>query len=100
MDKYVQTLLYKRVTEFYTLNKGEKIWNRRKQQSIDEGIIDSIRRIYSISPVHVKLNALRLLLNNICGPKSNEELRTIQGKVYDTFLAAAIARDLIKDDKI
>ena len=86
--------------EFYTWNTGSKMWIKRKRQNMDEDIVDAVGRIYSISPVHVELYALRLLLNHVHGPKRYVELRTINGVVYHTFQAAAIARDLVKDDKL
>ena len=64
------------------------------------GIPDSVGRIYSISPVQIELYSLRLLLTNVCGPKSFEDIRTFDGIVYETFQDAAIARNLVKDDKI
>ena len=100
MDEHAQKLLYERVPEFYTWNTNDKKWYRRKQQSTDEEIVDSIGRIYSISPVHVELYALRLLLTNVCGPKSYKDLRTVKGKVYNTFQGAAIARGLVKNDQM
>ena len=99
-DEYAQTLLYENVPEFYTWNTGTKTWNRRKKQNIDERTVDAVGRIYSISPVNVELYALRLLLNHVRGPKSHEDLTTVKGAVYDTFQAVAIARDLVKDDKL
>ena len=44
--------------------------------------------------------ALRLLLTNVCGPKSYKDLRTVKVKMYNTFQGAAIARGLVKNDQI
>ena len=41
-----------------------------------------------------------MLLTNVRGPKSFEDIRTFDGIVYETFQDAAIARNLVKDDKI
>ena len=46
-DEHAQKLLYERVPEFYTWNTNDKKWYRRKQQSTDEEIVDSIRRIFN-----------------------------------------------------
>ena len=64
------------------------------------GIPDLVGRIYSINPIQVELYSLRLLLTNVCGPKSFEDIRTVDGIVCKTFQDAAIARNLVKDDKI
>lgn len=43
---------------------------------------------------------LRLLLINVKGPTSFENLRTVNGVVLPTFKAAAAALNLLKDDSV
>ena len=59
-----------------------------------------IGRMYQIHPTQLQLYSLRLLLNKVKGATGFEELRSIDGKPCETFHAAAIARNLVKDDKI
>ncbi|XP_074097646.1 uncharacterized protein LOC141526511 [Cotesia typhae] len=55
--------------------------------------------MYSISPAQVELFHLRLLLLYIKGARSFEELRTVNGTLYDTFTSACLAAGLIEDDQ-
>lgn len=59
-----------------------------------------IGRMYQIHPTQLELYSLRLLLNNVKGATSFKELRSVNGKPCETFHAAAIARNLLKNDKI
>ena len=63
-------------------------------------IPDSDGHIYSISPIQVELYSLCLLLTNVFGPKSFEDIRTIDGIVHKTFQDTAVTRNLVNDDKI
>ena len=56
--------------------------------------------MYSIHPSQIELFSLRLLLNNVRGPTSFKNLRTVDGQCYSTFQEAAIKRNLCKDDSI
>ena len=42
---------------------------------------------------------MRILLTKIKGPKSYEDIRTINGKVYETYRAACDALGLLEDDR-
>ena len=42
---------------------------------------------------------LRLLLHYVAGAKGFEDLRTVDGIVYETFKEAATARGLLEDDR-
>ena len=42
---------------------------------------------------------LRLLLHNVRGPTSFENLRTVDSIVYDSFKGACLAFGLLADDK-
>ena len=99
-DEFAQSKFYRHIPEHYTWDTSQRKWNRRKRNTQQSGIPNAVGRIYSISPIQIKLYSLRLLLTHVCGPKSFEHIRTVDGIVYDTFQAAAIARNLVKDDKI
>ena len=59
-----------------------------------------IGRIYSIHPAQIQLYALRLLLNHVRGATSYTDIRTVEGVVHESFQAAAIALNLVKNDFI
>ena len=71
---------------------NKKVWLERKRE------VDTIPRIYSVTPKDVERFHLRILLLNVKGAKSFEELKTFEGETYLTFREAAKARNLLKDD--
>merc|ERR1711884_217972 len=99
-DEFTQSKFYRHIPEHYTWDTSQRKWNRRKRNTQQSGIPNTVVRIYSISPIQIELYSLCLLLTHVCGPKSFEHIRTVDGIVYDTFQATVIARNLIKDDKI
>jgi len=54
--------------------------------------------MYSVSPTQTELFHLRLLLLTLKGVTSFNDLRTVNGKVYQSFSAACLALGLIEDD--
>ena len=94
-DQNARRLLYTEVPKYYTWNDREYLWKNRKTAP-DNRIIS---RIYSISPRNVELYHLRILLHNVRGAQSFKALRTVNGVVYDTFCAAAIALNLVDNDE-
>ena len=48
----------------------------------------------------IELYSLRLLLDHVRGPRSYEDLRTVNGVQHETFQEAAIARNLVKKDEV
>ncbi|XP_071688933.1 uncharacterized protein [Rutidosis leptorrhynchoides] len=83
---------------FKYLNKGpdratiKKIWERRKQRECIGPIVYS-------HPASCECYYLRILLNILRGPRSFEELRTVDGKIHETFKDACFAYGLINDDR-
>ncbi|XP_057338433.1 uncharacterized protein LOC130676299 [Microplitis mediator] len=68
-------------------------WQPRKKH------FNVIGRMYSVSPTQIELFHLRLLLVNVKGATSFEDLRTVNGIMYDTFVATCLAAGLIEDDQ-
>ena len=90
---------YVDIPKFYTF-KSEKIngnklsfWSKRKAS------FNCLGRIYAVSPANVELFHLRLILNNVNGATSFENLKTINGQSNETFIGACLALGLIEDDK-
>ena len=80
-------------SEFVFLNHA---WKRRK---VGKGKTIGRVPIVPLNPHTMELYALRLILHNTAGATSYEELRTVDGEVRVSFQAAAIALNLLEDDK-
>ncbi|KAL8606695.1 hypothetical protein ACOMHN_055370 [Nucella lapillus] len=84
-------LKYPEVPEQYTLQLTRKQWQKRKRGK-------AIGRMYTISPRQGKCYFLRLLLNVFKGPKSYDDLKTVNGEVCATFKKAYQKQGLLEDD--
>ncbi|XP_019195835.1 PREDICTED: uncharacterized protein LOC109189678 [Ipomoea nil] len=74
------------------------VWKKdlRKWQPRKKGF--RIGRIFYVPPATGEIFYLRCLLNKIRGPKSYEDIRTVNGVQYDSFRDACYARGLVDDD--
>lgn len=54
--------------------------------------------MYHCSPLAGERFYLRMLLITVRGPRSFEDLRTVNGRLYSTFCEACVALDLLQDD--
>ncbi|XP_056848907.1 uncharacterized protein LOC130499037 [Raphanus sativus] len=59
----------------------------------------AIGRIAHINPAQDELYFLKVMLNWVRGPKSYEDIRTVDGVVYSTYEDACYALGLMDDDK-
>ncbi|KAK3222064.1 hypothetical protein Dsin_009089 [Dipteronia sinensis] len=84
-------LLYKEFPEHFVWNKRDKIWIPRKQCQI-------IGRIVTTNPIEGERYYLRLLLNHIRGPKSFEDLKTVNGVKTSSFHESALLYGLLESD--
>ena len=91
-DAQASDLIYPIVGEFYVFTKG--IWKRRVM-----GRNKVICRMYAVSPLDRERYFLRLLLLNVRGPKSFEDLKTVNGILLPSFHEAAKMRGLLDDDE-
>ncbi|KAL8587525.1 hypothetical protein ACOMHN_000931 [Nucella lapillus] len=94
--------MYCEVPKYYTWNN--KKWQRRKQgQDVENwpGIKASaaIARVYTVSPKHQECFFLRLLLHQVKGPTSFEDLRTFEGRLCNTNREACLLHGLLEDDE-
>jgi hypothetical protein len=81
--EFARTLLYSGVTHYYTLT-AQKTWQRRKKGTAVDGhpglfYAETMGRLYTVHPNMVECYYLRLLLENVVGPRSFEDLRTVNG---------------------
>ena len=75
----------------YHSTKGQRRWTPRQRQRC-------IGRMVEVSHRDPERARLRLLLTVVRGSTSYENLRTVDGTIYPTFTAAAIALGLLEDD--
>jgi len=102
-DIFAKTLKYADVPEYYTWNRSTKKWIRRKRGVPLDGNdprneiwrAPAIGRIYTVSPRAGECYFLRMLLNEVTGPTSFENLRTVNNHVCNTFREACHMRGLL-----
>ena len=101
-DNFAKTLKYYQVPEYYTWHTGRKCWERRKRGAeVDgqDGVVRSkaIGRVHTISPKLSECYFVRLLLHDVAGPTSFNDLRTVDGQEL-SYREACLARGLLRDD--
>ena len=103
-DEFAATLLYRDVPRYYRWLPSKE-WKRRQQGEPVEGFpgikrSTALGRLYTVHPSQDECFHLRLLLQNVEGPKGFEDLRVVDGERCQTFKEACLKRGLLKDDKI
>lgn len=102
-DQFARTLLYADMPRYYTWNASSKSFQRRKQGTPLEGYenvfaTDAIGRIYTVHPNNDECYYLRLLLVNVPGPTSFQQLRTVDGHLCATYREACQLLRLLEND--
>jgi hypothetical protein len=85
-------LLYCDFPTKFTWNRKTKSWHPRR------GRFSTIGRVQFCTPTSGERYYLRMLLYVITCPISFEYLRTYEGRLYDTFQEACLARGLLESD--
>ncbi|CAH2098235.1 unnamed protein product [Euphydryas editha] len=103
-DHFAKSLLYNEVPCFYTYNKQQGVFVRRRRGTAVEGepgIFKEhvIGRVYTVHPNNSECYYLCLLLHYIRGPTSFVELRKVDGIEHPTYQAACHARHLLDGDQ-
>ncbi|XP_057664480.1 uncharacterized protein LOC130898900 [Diorhabda carinulata] len=101
--QFAKTLVYGDVPRYFTWNKSSKKWEPRKQGKPHPSITGifkakTLGRLYTVHPKQRECFYLRLLLVNVPGPTSFEFLRTINGRVFNTYQDACRELQLLEDD--
>ncbi|XP_076916914.1 uncharacterized protein LOC143576772 [Bidens hawaiensis] len=91
VDETARQYFYKYFPKHFTWNGGSRRWNHHKQRPQRGHIV-------SANPTEGERYYLHLLLSNIKGPTSFEDLRTLNGVTYLTFRRAALEIGLIEND--
>lgn len=84
--------LYQDFPQYFVWQKKERCWKPRQKGF-------AIGRVPYCSPQSGERFYLRLLLTNVAGAKSFEDLRTVNGIQYETFKHACLMLHLIEDDQ-
>ncbi|XP_061999597.1 uncharacterized protein LOC133716991 [Rosa rugosa] len=93
MNRIARQYLYREFPEHYKWDGRHKTWEARETNQ------KVIGRIYTVSPSEGEKFYLRVLLNHVRGPKSFEDLRTVDGVLQPTFKKAVEERGLLEDDE-
>ncbi|XP_021740135.1 uncharacterized protein LOC110706525 [Chenopodium quinoa] len=83
---------YAEFCEHYVWNHGTKTWSKRAN------VRTAVGRLTFVAPSKGERYFLRLLLINVRGPKSFEDLRTVNGHLCATFQEAALKLGLLAED--
>ena len=101
-DNFAKTLLYVNVPKYYIWCHSAKNFSRRIQGTPVDGypgikVSDALGRVYTVRPNNFECFCLRLLLHHVHGPTSFQELRSVNGRVCQTFREACNMRSLLED---
>ncbi|GFT76427.1 ATP-dependent DNA helicase [Trichonephila clavipes] len=100
-DLSAKTLLYSEVPKFYTWNASTKRFQRRSlavEGHTNLYSSDALGRLYTVHPNNTECFYLRLLLINIHGPISFQDLRTVNGQLCATYRQACQELNLLEND--
>lgn len=78
-----RNVTFDRIPRFFYYKNGR--WIKRNPQKGKE----VLGRIWSVKPTNRELFAIKLLCENVGNPRSFEELRTVNRRLYPTFVEAA-----------
>ncbi|CAH1441527.1 unnamed protein product [Lactuca virosa] len=92
INKEARKLTYVEFPTKFVWKRKDLIWKPRE-------IGYAIGRIHSVSPKLGEAYFLRILLNKVKGPKSFEEIRTVNGELCSSFKDACYNLGLLDDDK-
>ncbi|GBP32285.1 hypothetical protein EVAR_86117_1 [Eumeta japonica] len=82
---------------------SNKTWMPRKQGSPVAACLNlfksnALGRLFTVNPRHTECFYLRLLLVNVTGPLSFQDIRKVNGQQYPTYKDACLALGLLEDD--
>ena len=93
-DPEARVYLYHEIPKHYVWKSIQNKWQKRKNAGSK-----MIGRMYFTNPSDMERFCLRLLLLNTPGATSFENIRTFNGKIFETYQEACIERGLMADDK-
>ncbi len=102
-DNFASTLLYSEIPAYFTWVRSARKWKRRLVGKNVDGYPgikqdSALGRVYTVHPNNFECYFLRMLLHIIRGPKSFNDLKTVNGEICETFREACFQRGLLEDD--
>ena len=94
-DKDARKHLYQDIPKYYCWIDSQRKWSKRKYGKVSQ----MIGRIYFVSPSDFEKYNMRTLIIHTPGATCYQDLKTVNGKVCESFQEAAIERGLLSDDK-
>ncbi|XP_021991288.1 uncharacterized protein LOC110888052 [Helianthus annuus] len=91
-DAAARKFTYAEIPTKYVWQEDNKVWKTRLERT-------AIGQIVYCNPAVGPKYYLRMLLGIVRGPRSFEEIKTVDGVVYETFKEACYAYGLLNDDK-
>ena len=91
-DENANQYLYEEIPYHYVFDKGT--WTPRQRRHNK-----TLARLQYVYPSSRELFHLRLLLQHVRGPRSWEDLLTVNGNLSNTFSEACVARNLVENDR-
>jgi len=89
-------LYYDQIPQYYKFQKGQ--WIRRSDNYKQQR--PTLGRLLNVSPQDSERYHLSILLTYVKGAKSFKDLKTVDGKLYETFKEACGAHGFIFDDTV
>ena len=100
---FARTLLYPEVPRYYTWNASRKVFCKRKIGQLIPGhdavASDALGRVYTVHPNNAECYFRRMLLHSVRGPRSFQDLRTVNGEICQTFRDACQKLGLLEGDQ-
>ncbi|GFS52381.1 ATP-dependent DNA helicase [Trichonephila clavipes] len=98
-EEFAASLLYEKIRGYYTFNKQNGTFQRRRRGTPVEGHPGifhehTLGGIYTIHHNNRESYNLRKLLNVVKGPTSFESLKSVNGILYPAYQAACLALGL------
>ncbi|CAG8448893.1 14395_t:CDS:2, partial [Cetraspora pellucida] len=93
IDTEAKNYTYLEFPRYYVWNQTAKKWTKRNQGK-------TIGRIYTVNPIEGERYYLRILLNNVKGATSFNDLKIINGYQCSTFKDSALKRKLIESERM
>ncbi|XP_068992255.1 uncharacterized protein [Neodiprion pinetum] len=99
---FARTLLYSEIPRYFTWAPTKK-WMPRKQGTPIDGYpglfkSNTLGQVFTVNPRQTECFYLRLLLVNVIGPLSFQDIRKVDGQQYPTYKDACHALGLLEDD--
>ncbi|XP_035845668.1 uncharacterized protein LOC110873237 isoform X3 [Helianthus annuus] len=91
-DALARKLTYAEIPTQYVWQEDNKVWKKLLERT-------PVGRIVYCNPAAGPKYYLRMLLGIVRGPRSFEEIKTVDGVVYETYKEACYAYGLLNDDK-